>query len=135
MAVSTPRAAASGVTKIMVAMIAVLAIILVVMTTLVLRVGSSSVDTTVETAAVADIHTTFAYTYGLAQFVEAHCGPTPTKSLTAASDAEKQADAALYARARAEAEARAQTITTGKSCDYVISEIQAGERRAAAAHY
>jgi hypothetical protein len=26
----------------------------------------------------------------------------------------------------AEAEARAQTITTGKSCDYVISEVQAG---------
>jgi hypothetical protein len=136
MAVSAGPAGPSTVTKVMIAMIGVMAIILVVITAIMWRAGRSVTEAPVTApSAVVDVHSTFAYAYGLAQSLQARCGSTRTKSLVAASDAEKQADAALYARALAEAEARAQNITTEKSCDYVISEIEAGERRAAAAHY
>src|SRR5689334_15757945 len=111
MAVSGPHAPASTVTKVMVAMIAVMAIILVALTAMMLRAGRSNAEPPFAApAAVVDVHSTFAYTYGLARSIEARCGSTPTRSLAAAGDAEKQADAALYARAIADAEARAQTI-------------------------
>ena len=68
-----------------------------------------------------------------AKLVEMRCGPTATKALQAASEVEIAADPSLALEALAEAKKRDATLTTIQSCDYVISEIQDREKRAAAA--
>jgi hypothetical protein len=101
--------------------------------------GGENPDMDVSAAERSDLdaraHSSFTYTLSLAKLVEARCGETPTRSLSAASEGEKQTDLAVAARAWTAARVRARTMTSDKSCDYVISEIKDGERRAQKAGY
>jgi hypothetical protein len=137
MTVSAEHKATSRGTKLMMAAIAVLGVVLIVLTAAVWR-GSrhqDGVDGT-ETAAVADPSEMAAYALSLSMLLKERCGDTPTDALAAASAAEMADDPAAYQRAVSEAAERAKTITTAKSCDYVISEIQNAESRATApAHH
>lgn len=70
------------------------------------------------------------YTLSLARILEERCGTTETSALEAASAREEQDNPVMAALARAAAAVRSRTITTSQSCDYVVSEIMAGEQRA-----
>ena len=133
MTVSARPKATSTFTKLMMAAVAVLGIVLIVLTAMVWSEARrrAALDHT-ETAAVTNPAHLFTYTLSLAEFVKERCGETPTKALAAASAAEKISDPAAYEQAVSEAAERAGRITTAKSCDYVISEIQTAEQRAAA---
>jgi len=131
MTVSAQRKATSRVTKLMMAAVAVLGVVLIVLTAIMWSEARrrAALDDT-ETATVADPERLFTYTLSLAEFVKERCGETPTEALAAASAAEKTSDPAAYEKAVSEAAERAGTITTHKSCDYVISEIKNAENRA-----
>jgi Flp pilus assembly protein TadB len=131
MTVSAERKETSTGTKLMAAAVAVLGIVLVVLTAMVWSESRRQdvVDRT-ETAAVADPSHMAAYALTLSAFLKERCGDTRTDALAAASAAEMANDPAAYEQAVSEAAERAKTITTGKSCDYVISEIQSAESRA-----
>lgn len=130
MTVSAERKATSKTTKLMMAAIAVLGIVLVVLTAMVWSESrrADAVDAT-ETAAVAEPSHMAAYALSLSRFLEGRCGDTPTDALAEASAKEMAADPVAYQRAVSEASERAKTITTAKSCDYVISEIQSAENK------
>jgi hypothetical protein len=131
MTVSAQHKATSTGTKLMTATIAVLGVVLIVLTAMLWSQARhrSGIDH-IETAAVVSPARMATYTLSLAEFVKERCGETPTAALAAASEAENRSDPAAYREAVSEAAARARTITTTKSCDYVISEIQAAEQRA-----
>jgi hypothetical protein len=131
MTVSAERKATSTGTKLMTAAVAVLGIVLVVLTAMVWSDSRRQdvIDRTA-TAAVADPSHMAAYSLTLSALLKERCGDTPTDALAAASAAEMAADPAAYQRAVSAASERAKTITTAKSCDYVISEIQSAENEA-----
>lgn len=131
MTISAERKATSKGTKLMMAAVAALGIVLIVLTAMIWSESRRRdlIDAT-ETAAVADPSHMAAYALSLSRFLQGRCGDILTDALADASAKEMAADPAAYQRAVAEASERARTITTAKSCDYVISEIQNAESRA-----
>lgn len=125
-----PRPTSAG-TKIMLAMVIVLSVVLTAMSYAAWREKNRGAvpDFSPATAADASVVNTAVYTFNLAKLVEQRCGTTKTTALEAASEHELEADPELKQRAVAEAAARAAMITSYKSCDYVVSEINAAEFR------
>jgi hypothetical protein len=129
---SEHRPAAAG-SRIMFAMVAVMTIVLAFAIAALWRETRPYEDVTASIhVAQSSPQATASYAYHLAQLVKERCGDIPTPRLHGASEAEKRDDPELERRAEAEARARAATITTWQSCDYVISEVQASERRTTA---
>jgi hypothetical protein len=137
MTVSAEHKATSKGTKLMVAAVAVLGIVLIMLTAMVWSEARrrAAIDPTETAGVAADPGHLFTYALSLAEAVKERCGETPTEALAAASAAEKVSDPAAYQKAVSEAARRAGTITTPKSCDYVISEIQNAENRAMGPHH
>lgn len=133
MTLSAQRPPASVGSKIMLAMLVVLAATLAASLYGLWMEKSPHVDLTgsIESGPPVNVQATFSYTLKLAKLVEPRCGSTPTGALHAASKGEITADPSLEQQVLAEATKRAATITTVQSCDYVISEIQQVETRAA----
>jgi hypothetical protein len=127
------KTGSAGTRKMLAAIVALTIVLVALVTILMIEPARLVRVDRIETAAVHDPSRMATYSFSLAEFVRERCGDTPTEMLAAASAEEKAADPEGYAEAVVEAEARASTITSGKSCDYVISEILAAERPTAAA--
>ena len=97
------------------------------------------IPTEVETVASIDptvaAEISFVYSYSLSELLKERCGEVVTASLKAASDFEKRNDFTLASRSQAAAEKRAHTISSDKSCNRILLEIEAEEKRARRAGY
>lgn len=78
----------------------------------------------------AAAETSFSYSFELAEMLKDRCGEVMTDALAAASRVETREDVTLAIRSRAAAERRARSITTAKSCNRVLVEIELADGRA-----
>ncbi|HTV70592.1 MAG TPA: hypothetical protein VMF90_18845 [Rhizobiaceae bacterium] len=78
----------------------------------------------------AAAETSFSYSFELSEMLKGSCGEVVTDALAAASRAETLKDVTLVIRSREAATRRAASITTAKSCNRVLVEIELAEVKA-----